>query len=135
MPDPTTPTSPSRPGRLASGIVAVAAGALLGAFGSITAIELGLAAQPVPSVDAAEWGSPGHVTMSADTIEQWITHRAEMAAQARGALDRVDPAVWGSPGHVTMSADTIEQWIKHRTEVRDPDATLSADSAERQLTP
>jgi len=34
-----------------------------------------------------------------------------------------------------MSADTIEQWIKHRTEVRDPDATLSADAAERQLTP
>ena len=126
-------TTQKRPGRLVNGIVAVAAGALLGAFGTITIIELDVAAQPVPSVDPAEWGSPGHVTMSADAIEQWITHRAEMA-QAANPQGRVDPAEWGSPGHVTMSADAIEQWIKHRTQTP-PGATLSADAAEHWPAP
>jgi hypothetical protein len=135
MNDTITPTRPGSPGRLLTGLVAVAAGGLLGAFGAVAVIELGVAAQPVPSVDGTEWGSPGHITMSADAIEHWLTHRAELAAQAGGPLGRVDPAEWGSPGHITMSADAIEQWINHRIQAPSPYASLSADAAERALTP
>ena len=135
MNDTTTPTRPSSTGRFVTGLAAAAAGALLGAFGAITVIELDVAAQPVPTVDATEWGSPGHITMSADAIEHWINHRAEVLAQAGGSLGRVDPAEWGSPGHITMSADTIEHWINHRTQAPSPYASLSADAAERALTP
>jgi hypothetical protein len=92
MNETTTQKLPNRRGRLANGIVAVTAGALLGAFGTITIIELDVAAQPVPSVDPAEWGSPGHVTMSADAIEQWIKHRTQ------------------TPPGATLSADAAEHW-------------------------
>jgi len=95
MNDTTTQKRPKRPGHLVSGVVAVAAGALLGAFGTITLIELDVAAQqPVTTEDPAVWGSPGHVTMSADAIEQWIKHHAQ------------GPAPVGP-----ISADAAEKWI------------------------
>jgi hypothetical protein len=136
MNDTTTQKCPNRPGRLVSGIVAVAAGALLGSFGTITLLELDVAArQPVTTVDPAVWGSPGHVTMSADAIAQWITDRTRASAQAAGSRDASDPARWGSPGHVTMSADAIEQWIEHDAQGPTPVGPLSADAAEKWITP
>jgi len=131
-----TPARNNRKGRLVPGIVAVAAGALLGSFGTITFLELDVAAQqPVTTVDPAVWGSPGHVTMSADAIAQWITDRTRASAQAAGSRDPSDPARWGSPGHVTMSADAIEQWIKHDAQGPTPIGPLSADAAEKWITP
>jgi hypothetical protein len=131
-----TPARNDRKGRLVPGILAVATGALLGAFGTITILELDVAAQqPVTTVDPARWGSPGHVTMSADAIEQWITDRTRASAQAAGYRDPSDPARWGSPGHVTMSADAIEQWIKHQAPAPAAVGPLSADAAEKWITP
>ena len=45
MNDTTAQKRPNRPGRLISGVVALAAGALLGAFGAFTLLELDVAAQ------------------------------------------------------------------------------------------
>jgi hypothetical protein len=157
-----TPAHPFGRGRLATGIIAAAAGALVGVCATTTIIDRNSAgvqhvapvppavallpgsadafeqriavspprqaAMPADPLDPAQWGPPGHVTMSADAIAQQVGHRAEASTsspprtadaaeqwiptalpeETRGPADPSDPAQWGSPGHVTMSADAIE---------------------------
>ena len=101
---------------LASGLIGVAAGITVGILA--TTVGTDVRAGGVPPVvtspaDPARFGSPGHVTMSVDAIEQWILHGSECSALPGRSLGPTDPARFGSPGHVTMSADAIEHWMLH----------------------
>ena len=99
---------------LAFGLLGVAAGITVGILA--TTLGTDVPASGVPLVvtspaDPARFGSPGHVTMSADAIEQWILHGSGCSPLPGRSPDPGDPARFGSPGHVTMSADAIEHWI------------------------
>jgi hypothetical protein len=101
-------------GKLASSLLCLATGTLVGVFAStafaeqpssrLAAVPAAPAAPVTHHADPAgpaRFGCPGQVTMSADAIDRWI-----FAA-------RSDPTRFGYPGHVTMSADAIERLILH----------------------
>jgi len=104
----------NRTGRkhLATGLLGVAAGLTAGILATTIAVgspAVGVPPQASPATtspaDPGRFGSPGHVTMSADAIEMWIR-------QGCGAIyEMFDPRHVGSTHHVTMSADAMEQWI------------------------
>ena len=100
-------------GRVASGLICVAAGITAGILATTVGTGPVGEAAPVTTTlqtdqsDAARFGSPGHITMSPDAIEFWVLQELHAAARAGRCPD---PARFGSPGHVTMSADATEQW-------------------------
>ena len=125
----TIPTHPRGRGRLATGIVAAAAGALVGVAATTTFSDReARPAEPVVELQPALGPSP----LSADAAERWLTPGVDQP----GLDCRPDAAERWQVPHIAVAdlpytADAAERWLT--PEIAVADLPYTADAAEHWL--